>query len=307
MIISAIVGAGFATGAELIAFFGTSALPPIAISVLIGGFLFVVMTAIIYIPKQFNKKIFAPAFFIFFVAMTAGITELVGPIASAAAVVTSILIVWFGFDKMLAANKVLMIFALAILAGLVAANLDGTVIKSDDSSGGWLSGALFALAYAGMNCCILPVIFQQAQKTLPRSDLMVCIFTASVAVSFLCLLILTAIQTNGVQTAAMPVLALSNSIIARIAVLICILTSMFATLFNLHTSEQKNALRLLCLGALGYICSFFGFTKIIGVFYPLVGIALIVYIIFLFGAWVWGLAKSRWLPATPVFRAQADS
>ena len=51
LIVSAVVGAGFATGAELMAFFGASALPPIAIAALVGVCLFVVMIALVFLQE----------------------------------------------------------------------------------------------------------------------------------------------------------------------------------------------------------------------------------------------------------------
>jgi len=278
MIISAVVGAGFATGAELIAFFGASALPPLLIALFVGVLLFGVMMALIYVRVRFSKKLFAPIFFVFFVAMTAGITELAGPVAAAVAVVISILIVLFGFEKMLTANKILMGFALAVLLFLVVSNLGGTMPRSNLPAN--VFGAMgSALLYAGMNCCILPAIFKEAKKKYSRKELLVSVLVATVVIMFFVLIILTAIKSNNVAGAVMPILALSNSFVVRLAVFICILTSMFATLFNLGGASSKTTrrgvLRLVGIGVLGYAASFLGFTKVIGIFYPIVGVVMI--------------------------------
>jgi uncharacterized membrane protein YkvI len=271
MIISAVVGAGFATGAELIAFFGATSLPPIVIAFFVGIFLFCVMAVMVCLPMKLSKKIFAPIFFIFFVAMTAGIAELVGPIAAAIAVMISILIVWFGFERMLGANKILMGFALVVLSVLVVANLGGTlpVSQAPVNAFGTIGSALL---YAGMNCCLLPAIFVEAKRKCSRKDLLLSVIVATVVITFFVFVILTAIRVNNVAGAAMPILALSNSFIVRLAVFICILTSMFATLFNLQTQKK---IPLLGIGALGYFISFLGFTKVIGIFYPIVGVVMI--------------------------------
>ena len=281
MIISAVVGAGFATGAELIAFFGTSTLPPAMIAVLVGVLLFCVMTALVYLPLRMPRWIFAPVFFVFFVAMAAGVTELAGPVASAIAVVLSVMIVWFGFEHMIFANKILMAFALAVLAGVVIANLGAPVTKSGlPLNTGFTAG--LALFYAGMNCCMLPAVFDELQKTHSRRKLLLSILAASVVIALFVFLILTAIYANGVKSAAMPVLALSDSALSNLAVFICILTSMFAALFNIFPSGSKTIKKLSGTAALGFAASFLGFTKVVRIFYPVVGVVMIVYIIFSF-------------------------
>lgn len=287
MIISAVVGAGFATGAELLAFFGTSTLPPIWIAILVGIFLFCLMSALLYLPVRFSKKIFAPIFFIFFVAMTAGITELAGPVTAAIAVITSVLIVWIGFEKMLTANKLLMGFALVVLLVIVVTNLGETLPRSNLAPD-ILKTAGSALLYAGMNCCLLPGIFAQTKTTLSRKDLFVCVIVSVITISFFVLLLLTVIRGQNATSAPMPILAIADNIIVRFAVLVCILTSMFAALFNLRSETKKSAVTLSVIGALGYFLSFLGFTKVIGIFYPIVGIMMIGFVIFSFCLWLRG-------------------
>jgi len=46
LILSAIVGAGFATGAELVTFFGDTGASPLIIAITVGVFLFLIMTAV---------------------------------------------------------------------------------------------------------------------------------------------------------------------------------------------------------------------------------------------------------------------
>lgn len=301
MIISAVVGAGFATGAELVAFFGSSALPPIAIAAVVATLLIGLMTALLYLPNKLKRWLFTPIFFIFFVAMTAGVTELAGPAASAVAVIISVLIVLFGFEKMLAANKVLMGFALVVLFAVVLKNFSGTMAKSNLPTNEWKT-MWSALLYAGMNCCLLPGIFAEAKKKFSCKELLFGCFAAAVTIGFFVLLILTAVRVNGVSNATMPILALSGSIIVRIAVLICILTSMFAALFNMVPSKSagattltsRNNVLLLCLvGAVGYGLSFLGFTKVIGVFYPITGIMMIGFILFSFCLYLQGRSACR--------------
>ena len=285
MLISAVVGAGFATGAELVAFFETSALPPVAIALMVGVFLFCVMGALVLLPRSLPRKLFTPVFFVFFVAMTAGVTELVGPVAAAVAVTISVLIVLFGFERMLDANKILMCFALAVLMFVVIINFDGSAARPNQSPN-LFATAGSALLYAGMNCCLLPAILAQAKLKHSRGSLLASVFIACVIISFFVLLMLTAIRVNNVSGAAMPILALSSSLVVASAVFICILTSMFAALFNLQ-SRGKGGIGKLCIIAVaGYALSFLGFTKVIGIFYPIVGAVAIVSIIFSFFVWL---------------------
>jgi len=285
MIISAVVGAGFATGAELVAFFGASALPPIWIAVLVGVFLFLFMAALLYLPMRFGKRAFVPVFFIFFTAMTAGVTELAGPITALVAVVTSILVVWIGFERMLAANKLLMGFALAVLLVVVLMNVGGALPQTGNRADTLMTTGK-ALLYAGMNCCLLPGIFARARQTLSRRDLLICAAVSTVVISFFVMVILTAIHVRGAAGAPMPIFAIADSAVVRFAVLVCILTSMFAALFNLGAEIPRGVLPLAVVGALGFLFSFLGFTKVIGIFYPIVGMVMIGFIIFSFCCWL---------------------
>ena len=280
MIISSIVGAGFATGAELITFFGDSTLPPIVISIMVGVFLFLFMIVMIYGQKRKPPDWLVKAIsFIFFVAMIAGITELSGPIIAAIAIIVCIIIIWLGFEKALFINKYCMGFTLVVLLLISFAYSGGTLARSNLPPN-YINTAFMALLYAAMNCFMLFAVFRSALKKNTRSHVLAAAAIASLLISFFILIIFTAIRSHNISE-IMPVLALNDSVFTWLAILLSIFTSMYVAMLNLTSTSTKCpvSIKLIASCIVAYALSFLGFKRIIGMFYPIVGFAMVIYVL----------------------------
>ena len=291
LIISSVIGAGFATGAELIAFFGHTNMHPVMISVLFSAVMLLLIWMIVRsTPDNIkesdvhtNKYIFVPIYFIFFTALTAGVTSLSGWMASIVALSACIVVVLFGFERLLAFNKYIMAFVLVILLAATIPN-QGLMPIQLYPPHVWRT-VLMAILYAGMNCCILDAVITRAKAKWSNKDIMIASTFAIAVVALLATLILTAVRSNG-TTADMPIIELAPGSITRIAVLLCVFTSQFVCLFNVsnlsgvvNKNQRTQGFILIGLCTVAFALSFFGFVRIIGALYPAVGAITIAYII----------------------------
>ena len=295
LIISTIIGACFATGAELVVFFGSTGLPPAAIAIFVGIFLFAIMAVLVFFAHKNQNHIlkhaFTAVYFAIFVVMTAGLMHLGGTITTVLALVFCIFVVLYGFERLLFVNKYSMYFVLAILLTATATNLKGTgdILGGTEPDLG--RGLGMALLYAGMNCCLLGPVFSSALVKNSRRRVLVSCALATVIICILATLIMTAIRKQGVS-AEMPLLELSNNLVTKAAVFLSIITSMMICLYNIVTSfphsktpaDSPLAKGGAALGAGGacliaFGLSFLGFAKALGIFYPVIGACMILYVL----------------------------
>jgi len=270
LIISSIIGAGFATGAELVVFFGNSTLPAWVIALLVGVVLLTMFGIIIFLnEKNFHppKIFFIPIYFVFFVAMTAGITQIASHFASILALILSVLVVLYGFKKMSKFNYAVMIFVLVILLITTLPHIGQAQGQNPNSR----PLILNLLIYAGLNCCLLFPLFKRARKEFTLKQLLASATTAAITISFFILIILSSIDKSGVYP--MPILTLSNNFLVVTAILLCMFTSMFISLFNIEQSTKSNAPTLVLVSAFAFGLSLLGFTQIVSILYPVLGFA----------------------------------
>ena len=314
LIISSVIGAGFATGAEIVAFFGRHNLPPALVGVLTFVTLFPLLTLLVYLPNRkevledfdkkrkrpqtpptkitqhlvlFLKKLPAPLFvyMIFFVGMTAGLATLLGRPITIVALAACIAITLGGFNKLLWINKYLMYLVLGVLLFTIITHMGTpTPLQGSNISGGMLS----ALLYAGLNVTMLPPIIRQAKKRHSRTEVLLSCLLASTVVSGLVMLIIAAIQNNHIS-APIPMVALADNLFVKLAIFFSIFTSMLVALYNIHTTlrhkrkdvRESNAVpyifSLLIVCTIAFFATYIGFTQIVGFFYPLIGTGTLVF------------------------------
>jgi uncharacterized membrane protein YkvI len=284
LITSSIIGAGFATGAELIAFFGDTAMGPAAICVLY--FLFTAAMTCVFVfckisENRFARYLFCGLYCVFFVTMTAGIMSLTGAVTTALALATSSLIVLFGFSKMARINKFIMFFVLAILLQAAFANFS----FSHESGAISAFGAWRVLIYAGLNCCMFETILPKSVNQLGTRRTLIAGVIAAALVAVMIYLILSAILYSPARDAEMPILFLSNNFITRAAVFLCVFSSQMICLSAVVDALTQKCDRpfgrpllvcvILSLFAFGF--GFQGFRHVIGAAYPIVGLLMVLY------------------------------
>jgi len=281
LIISSIIGAGFATGAELIAFFGGVGLPPWVIAILVGVFLLINIYLIYILDSRGHKPsafVFIPIYFVFFIAMTAGIAQIAGILTAGIALAISITIVIFGFDKLMWVNKWIMIFVLVTILVVTIPNISH-IPQSEIRIG---RAILSAIIYSGLNSCMLFPIFSKARKRFKPNQIKIAILASAIIISFFVLIIMSAIREGN----AMPILALSNNFFVMVTIFLAIFTSQVISLFNINEATKKLKLpktKLIIFSTIAFALSLFGFSQIIAFAYPTVGGFMVVYVIIAFG------------------------
>jgi len=272
LIISSIIGAGFATGAELVAFFGNRNISPVWAGLAVSSFMLALSALILFIesrkrdepplakqkqphdgtgetttksdtarrrgvqlrlalPKGGGALLFKPIYFIFFLAMTAGIYELSGWVGAIISIVLCIYIILFGFDALVRVNKYLIMLVLGVLFIINFTNQGLDVDVEIEPS--QLRVVPWALLYVAMNVALLGSLFRNAlQKHSAKKIFLACGLAAKI-VGSLVFLSLRAIYANDVQNEVMPILALSNNWVTFIAIFLSIFTSQAIALFNL--------------------------------------------------------------------------
>ena len=289
LLVSSIIGAGFATGAELLVFFGNAGLAPWVIALMVGGFLFALMAVTVALASRgFNppKILFVPLYFAFFVVMTAGIAELLGVWGAVLSLGASVLVVIYGFDKLVRFNKYLIGLVLVVILVIAIPNLG--VINVGER--GISSVAWSALLYAGMNTMLFPII-NRAKKKLSGKEILGSCLMACMVLGFFVLVLLSSIDPN--SQAQFPVLELSSSWFVMVAIFLCMFSSQFIALFNIDSETKKtqgNVGKLIAVCVVAFIIGSFGFSRVMGFVYPIVGMFMIA---FLVCACVWHLIFPR--------------
>ena len=297
MIISAIFGAGFATGAELVAFFGASTLPPILISLIISVSMFTFMLVLIFACNhKLPNWIVRIISFVFLIAMIAGTTSLSNPIIAAASIAGCIMIIKLGFDNALKINKYVMSFALTIIFLVSFLHLGdsshATHWKPSLPDITWTTWR--ALLYAGMNCFLLIAVFGASRKKYSTRQFVIASAVASTIIGFFAFVIMNAVYVNDVVRTVIPILQINGSFLVWLSIFVCIFTSMYIAMLGVVSSSKPSEksdkslgnsdISLFPLGIISisaFALSFLGFKKIIATFYPMIGIAMILYVSFI--------------------------
>lgn len=294
LFIGTVIGAGFATGAELVTFFGTSSSPLLVATL----YALISITIIIILvksspnsstptqnsqaqtpaPSKAISAIFRVLYLVFFLVMTAGLKYLVGWQTTALALLFCVAVTMFGFSKMALVNKYMMLFVLAILlTATLPYSFQNLFSQNSLGASSPPNPSLAALLYASLNCTMLPTFLPHALARYSPRRVILAGSIATLTVALFIVLILTAINATA-TTAEMPLLALSPSLITKIAVALAIVSSMLLALSG-ATSSPKNKLALTtstCL--LAFACAFLGFRNLLGFIYPIVAALFLLYV-----------------------------
>jgi len=296
LFLGSIIGAGFATGAEIITFFGNISLPVWCISIIVGLAMFsiILLEILLYYPKQTETKVIkykkkqtwlriinistVIIYFILFTAMTAGVTSITNYFVTIISLVCSAFIVLFGFDKLSHLNTYIVFLIIILITSTALPYLNRNIIENLSYTS-FPRGIFWGVLYAGLNCFMFPELIKAASKFNKRSTLIWSSFFTSVIVTILVGLILTTIKTCQTTYATIPLLAAVPKPITIIIILLAILTSQYTALFAIVQRCERFASKTKCRPPLiiagiclcAFIFSFFGFTQIISFAYPLIG------------------------------------
>ena len=303
LIVGTIIGAGFASGRELVSFFGSGI--SLWVAFLCGGAIFGLCALFLWIGSvtgarnvtQLNERLigrfhFLPDSFllinslIVLSGMLAGMDSLgslffpLSPLYAVAAGVLGVIVVHKGIKGLLRCNGIVvpcMILALLTVCGLSIA-------------GGWIDFSLgrFTLTtlpttavYVSMNMILASTVLTTLGPLKKKQILLSAGIAAAVMTGLLVALIL-ALNSCGDSTAEMPVLEMAKAISPILYVLIALVigVSIFTTML---TAMSGLCAWFSCVLGKGIFCpivvllaglllSRLGFLKVVGLLYPVIGV-----------------------------------
>ena len=304
LFIGTIIGAGFATGAEIVTFFGALQLPLWLIALLVGASMFALIALCIVLyhpaPRQRQKPIestFLALCFILFTAMTAGVTQLAGVAGSLLSLAVSGLVVYFGFEKMARFNTLVVISIVIVLFGICFRCLFIPVsptINYHHLPRGWL----WAMLYAGLNCMMLPELIAAAAPRHNKRTLLIAGLITAIIIATFVYMILRTIAVTATADAPLPLLASSQHPATFVVVLLAMLTSQYTALFAITQkinivmpqAQKKTRTVLVSSCGLAFVASLFGFNRILQWGYPIIGAFISC---FLFFSWLLACWRQR--------------
>ncbi|MCQ2382094.1 MAG: hypothetical protein MJ054_02205 [Clostridia bacterium] len=248
LFLGSIIGAGFATGAEIITFFGNKSLPTWLIAIIAGLNMFIIISAEIFLhqPTKQNKNachnpieskplyvVFVMIYLILFTAMTAGISQITNPLITLISLLLSIIFTLSGIQKMSHFNFYIVLIIIILLTTTALphlpqiANTPLNTIKPHNIT----ATVFWSLLYAGLNCFTFPELIQASAGNHKRKTIFFAGIITSCFISLLIFLILTTITSTHSETAPIPLLNSSPNHITFIVILLSVLTSQYTTLF----------------------------------------------------------------------------
>lgn len=305
LFLGSVIGAGFATGAEIITFFGKINLPNWCIAIVVGLTMFVVIGLQILLnypqktqsPKTNNTKgwqskigdvFLILIYFILFTAMTAGIMSITNISVTIISLIISICIVLFGFNQLSRLNTYIVITIIALIISLALPHLQTNTTIPHYNWQHLPANMLWGFLYAGLNCFIFPDLIKASAQHHQRKTLVWAGALTAFIITCLVGFILTTIKNTNSQTAAIPLLTASPNYVSIIVILLAILTSQYTALFAIiqrldkivPNKKPRPFTRIVGICVLTFLCSFLGFNQIINFAYPIIGAITCVFLLF---------------------------
>ncbi len=312
LFLGSIIGAGFATGAEIVTFFGDLNLPVWVTALVVGLSTLLIITLEIILFNQNNITtkyeikhhtqtkllhiVFVMIYLILFTTMTAGIIEITNIITCLLILAISSYIALFGIKKLSKFNLYLVAIIIALIITTALPYLSFKAFIGTMQC--WYNFPhlpIRALIYAGLNCFMFPELISTLSQNYKKRTLLFAGIMTAILVTTLVGLILSIIQATNTKSNAMPLLAAVPNKVTITIVLLAIFTSQYTALFALiqrlnkimPKTKNKPLSTVTCLCLCALTGSLLGFTHIIKIGYPLIGIFTCFYLLFSFLAKFW--------------------
>lgn len=305
-LIGSIVGAGFASGKELVAFLGAEGLnvySALFCFILIFICCFVFLKAgsitkagnfsaanIMIAPKLHSFFDVCVVFnaFIVLAAMMAGISEVgnrffnLGCLYSILAAVVVAVIVAGGKGRVVNGSFVMVFFVIAIIIAVSSQNISAGISVLDGKV-----RVSSCVCYVAMNMLLASGVML-SEKDLKTSECFIVSVITSVIIGILVFILGYAIKCAGCENSEMPILVLAERLgdvayfFAVALLLLSILTTMLTVVNEISTFlsvyfGKTYSLIISCI--VGLIISFLGFEKVVESFYPIIGVIGLAYLI----------------------------
>lgn len=301
LIVGTIIGAGFASGREIVSFFGIrpSVLAAVLSAVLI--FLFCLLflkvgskvgagdigtvnraiagraDVLINIAVLFNCAVSLSAMLSGMNSLFDGIKKL-SPLYAVVAAILSVAVVSHGLKGLLKASNILVPLLIAVMAAVCVA----ATVKGGAYNGQWFNLKIFnSFTYVGMNMFLTAAVLTTVKDTTKQQRVGCALLTALI-LGGLMLMFIVAYNKNSVGDADMPLIALAlkyNKFLYGFSVGI-VAFAVFTTLLTAHLSLTewfktlgfKRVSAAVIVAVLGLACSFLGFKTVVNYIYPVVGV-----------------------------------
>lgn len=329
LIVGTVIGAGFATGKEITAFFGKQISPFVALFVGLGLFVLCYMFCTIgriFKCRDFgevNRKMLKRTHFIadaflllnsliVLSGMLSGMDSLFSPllpIAPAYSIISGLLcavIVAKGLKGLLGGNSIIVPFIILFIVLVCCFNIGASSVPKLR-----LSSIPAAIIYVCMNimlaCTVLTTV-NEKPKTIFWASLI-----ASVIITVLTLLIILTLNGNDTN-ADMPLIAIAaRSKLLYYASIAAVATSIFTTMMTAMSGLSSwikelvgsNVFSVIISLIAGLIVSNFGFANVVSYLYPVIGFFGLIYVVLCMKYLVkkrWRLKRLKRNNALPAFR-----
>ena len=318
LILGSIIGAGFASGKEIMVFFSGSGKFSFVTILISSIFLFFVIKNLICLGqtvkttniKIINEKLFKRSskffnffillgLFIFLTAMIAGLNSIGDvifkninfPILTILSMLFSIFIVLNGFESIKKLNLILMpivIIFIVIVSVLAITSKSINFEFQTINFAVFLKYLMLGLFYISYNIVFASsLIFEKSKEFSKKQIVFNLLFITIIFASIIILVNLAMIKFN--YDCDMPMLYLAFNfgnilgLLFSFILWFSVLTSLISSLYMIVHAVNINKLVSCCLFlTLAFIFSFFGFSKIVNIIYPLEGIICLIFIIKVF-------------------------
>ncbi len=309
LIVGTMIGAGFCSGREIVSFFGSGI--SIAVAPMCGLCIFALCVLFLTIGSRIGARSFekvnaellgkyhfvADGFLlvnnlIVLSAMIAGCNSLLAPVVpwpvvGPLAAVVCALIAARGSRGMLDCNSLVVPFIIVVLAAVCISGLGTGEIAA--SLGMFRFSSLPAcIVYVSMNMMLASTVLTTLGP-LTRKQIVGGSLLASLFITALLALLITSLNCTGKYEAEMPILEISAgagkwlyvvlSIVTGISIFTTMLTAVGGLCNYLEGKFGGKVFDSALVVIAGVIFSFLGFTRVVSLFYPLVGLFGILYIL----------------------------
>ncbi len=299
LVIGTVIGAGFASGREIVAFFGVTPSPWVAL--LCAAITFVMCAVFLMVGKKAEARdigevnarlagradnilnlvmLFNSA--ISLAAMLAGFDSLfsafcpIKPLYSIIFAVISVLIVTKGLDGLIKCNAVL-VPALAAVIIFVTISCVNSPASSPLTEG----NVVRSVTYIGMNMMLAASVLTTVHG-LSKKQIFAASGVTAAVVGALVLLIILALGSSDAGNADMPIVTMSTrfgKIVCGFAVF-AVAAGIFTTMLTAHVTLTewldgligRKFLSAVCTAAVCLALGFMGFKTVVDVLYPVLGI-----------------------------------
>ena len=306
LVVGTIIGAGFASGREIVTFFGET--PPVAVAAAVAVLVFVSCATFLFVGSKacaddvgaVNRKIAGRAepvlsalmlfnSLVSLSAMLAGTDDLLGeifplkPLYSIVFGALGVIVVARGLDGIMKVNVVVVPLLAAIT--VIVTSL---TISSPSSASFTALTAYKSLTYVAMNAILAASVLTTVHG-LSRKQIMISSALTGVIIGGIVLCIILALCSSGAGKADMPIVEMAKPLggLTYALAIVSVMTGIFTTMISAHLSLSEWAVSLcgnktfaaVLTAIVAEIVGLIGFRTVVDVFYPIVGVAGVVYFI----------------------------